>query len=69
MKKLLLLLMIAPVLGYGQQNYQTEGNTYTIGSTGEFKNNHTYIDIIPYSSYEREMNKRKQNKQIDNSDF
>ena len=28
MKKLLLLL-IAPVLGFGQQNYQTEGNTYT----------------------------------------
>lgn len=29
MKKLLLLLLIAPVLGFGQQNYQTEGNTYT----------------------------------------
>ena len=43
--------------------------TVTLGSTGEFKNNHTYIDIIPYSLYEREMNKRKQNKQIDNSDF
>lgn len=43
--------------------------TVTMGSTGEFKNNHTYIDIIPYSLYEREMNKRKQNKQIDNSDF
>ena len=43
--------------------------TVTLGSTGEFKNNHTYIDIIPYSLYEREMNKRKQNRQIDNSDF
>lgn len=43
--------------------------TVTLGSTGEFINNHTYIDIIPYSLYEREMNKRKQNKQIDNSDF
>ena len=29
MKKTILLLLFLPVLGYGQQNYQTEGNTYT----------------------------------------
>ena len=29
MKKTFLLLLFLPVLGYGQQNYQTEGNTYT----------------------------------------
>lgn len=45
---------------------RTEG---VLQNNGIFKNNHTYIDIIPYSLYEREMNKRKQNKQIDNSDF
>lgn len=45
---------------------RTEG---VLQNSGIFKNNHTYIDIIPYSLYEREMNKRKQNRQIDNSDF
>jgi len=45
---------------------RTEGY---LQNSGIFKNNHTYIDVIPYSLYLRERKNRKQNIQIDNSDF
>lgn len=45
---------------------RTEG---LLQNSGIFKNNHTYIDVIPYSLYLRERKNRKQNIQIDNSDF
>jgi hypothetical protein len=34
-----------------------------------FKNNHICIDIIPFSLYEKQISKRKVEKEIDNSDF
>jgi len=34
-----------------------------------FKNNHIFIDIIPYGMYEKEMKERKIKKQSDTSDF
>ena len=44
-------------------------NMVTVGSVGDFTNNHTMIEIYPYSLFERQMKNVSSKKQQDNSDF
>jgi hypothetical protein len=44
-------------------------NMVTVGSVGNFTNNHTMIEIYPYSLFERQMKNVSSKKQKDNSDF